>query len=274
MLKRIFETIFAAFFAAYLTAMVFVFSSSEACQTTNCPRYQDRANETNTGQQEEQQPYATIAIIFWHWMTHDAAGFFTLWLVIVGGGQLVMFLFQLKYIKNSLIHTETSAGAAKSSADSVLIVERPYIFMTAPKIVAGPNKSYRLEYVLTNYGRTPAILRFYACQTYIKDEPKRPIHRTMWNGWEVLRPRDSHQGKLFQIRQKLEVNKHPLFWIEVFYLDMFNDVHTSGFTFFYKEDISGKGEFVAIASEKYNYHRTEKMAKGEWSPKIGEPPAD
>jgi len=72
----------------------------------------------------------------------------------------------------------------------------------------------------------------------------------------------------------LEGDKHPLFWIEVFYLDMFNYTHTSGFTFFYMDDNSGKGEFVAIASEKYNYHRTEKMGKGEWHPSIGKPPTD
>jgi hypothetical protein len=267
MLKpRILETVFAAFFAAYLTAMGFVFSSpGQPCPTTNTQRPQDRTNETNTGQQKELQADSDI-VIFWHWMTHDAAGFFTLWLVIVGGSQLVMFFFQLRYIQKT-------AEGAKSSADSVVIIERPYIFMTTPKIVAGPNNIYRLEYALTNYGRTPAILRFYVSQTYIKDEPKRHMDSVIWNGWEVLRPRDSHQGKGFIIRQKLEEGRQPLFWVEVFYFDMFNDMHTAGFTFFYME-VSGKGEFVAIASEKYNYHRIEKMATGEWHPKIGEPPVD
>jgi hypothetical protein len=29
----------------------------------------------------------------WTWLTHDAAGFFTLWLVIVGAGQVGLFLW-------------------------------------------------------------------------------------------------------------------------------------------------------------------------------------
>jgi hypothetical protein len=40
------------------------------------------------------------------------------------------------------------------------------------------------------------------------------------------------------------------------------------------DDNSGKGEFVAIVSEKYNYHHTEKMGQGEWHPSIGKPPTD
>jgi hypothetical protein len=170
------------------------------------------------------------------------------------------------------ISAEKSADAAKKAAEDLIIVERPYIFMTTPKIVAGPNNSYRLEYALINYGRTPAILRFYTSQTYAKDRPQYPMKSVIWNGWEVLKPREGHQGKLFEITQKLG-DKSPLFWIEIFYLDMFNYMHTSGFTFFYME-VSGKGEFVAIASEKYNYHRTEKLGNGEWHPKAGKPPVD
>jgi hypothetical protein len=37
----------------------------------------------------------------WNWLFHDAAGFFTLWLVIVGGAQVGMFYWQLRYMKQS-----------------------------------------------------------------------------------------------------------------------------------------------------------------------------
>jgi hypothetical protein len=87
--RRILEMSLVAASAAYLTAMIFVFSSSEQpCPETNkqCP--QNRAQETSNGQQDKS---------IRHWMTHDAAGFFTLWLVIVGGCQLILFWVQLKY---------------------------------------------------------------------------------------------------------------------------------------------------------------------------------
>jgi len=35
----------------------------------------------------------------WDWVTHDAAGFFTLWLVIVGGVQIGLFYWQLRLIR-------------------------------------------------------------------------------------------------------------------------------------------------------------------------------
>ena len=79
---------------------------------------------------------------------------FTFFLVVVGFGQGI-FLYRTDQ------GTHKAANAAKESADALVIVERPYIFMTTPKIVNGPNNGYILEYALTNYGRTPAILRFY-----------------------------------------------------------------------------------------------------------------
>jgi hypothetical protein len=55
------------------------------------------------------------------WMTHDAAGFFTLWLVIVGGGQLVLFYVQLRLIRESLDGAKIAANAAISSAQTAAI---------------------------------------------------------------------------------------------------------------------------------------------------------
>jgi len=107
--RRILEMSLVAAFAAYLTAMIFVFSSSEQpCPETNKQRCQDRAQETSTDQQDKS---------FRHWITHDAAGFFTLWLVIVGGCQLALFWVQLKYIRESLNDAAAAADAAKNSAD-------------------------------------------------------------------------------------------------------------------------------------------------------------
>jgi hypothetical protein len=256
----------ALIFAACLFVLTFLYASPIA--STDSPQQQHA--EKNEPEKNNSETYKS----FWERARTDPVSFFTLWLVVFTAVLSGVGVVQLKLLMRAETVAEKSANAAKESADSLVITERPYIFMTTPVIVRGPNDSYGLSYAFTNYGRTPAILRFYTGQTYIKDESQRPIDTAIWNGWEVLRPGESHQGKFFEIRQQLNVEKHPLFWVEVFYLDMFNYTHTSGFTFFYMEDIRHKGEFVAIASEKYNYHRTEKLDNGEWHPRVGKPPTD
>ena len=54
----------------------------------------------------------------WDWITHDAVGFFTLWLVIIAGGQLILFLWQLVLIRESLDDAKIAAEAAKELADA------------------------------------------------------------------------------------------------------------------------------------------------------------
>jgi hypothetical protein len=54
----------------------------------------------------------------WNWVTHDAAGFFTAWLVIVGGIQVALFIWQLWLIRESLNDTKVAADAAKESAEA------------------------------------------------------------------------------------------------------------------------------------------------------------
>jgi hypothetical protein len=51
------------------------------------------------------------------WLMHDAAGFFTSLLVIVGLFQLGVFYWQLRLIRRSLIDAERAANAAQRSAD-------------------------------------------------------------------------------------------------------------------------------------------------------------
>jgi hypothetical protein len=65
---------------------------------------------------------------FWNWLTHDAAGFFTLWLVIVGGGQVALFLWQLRLIKRTLGPAEEAARAAKLNAEAVMAAEGAQLF--------------------------------------------------------------------------------------------------------------------------------------------------
>jgi hypothetical protein len=178
-----------------------------------------------------------------------------------------------------------SADAAKQSADALVTIERPYLFMDTPTFGEGISGLPKIDFSLINYGRTPAILRFYVGRVYTSESPKQFMAITAWNGWEVLKPGDSHMsgrtGRSFQLNKKIDdpktrlpdAKKTPLLWVEVSYLDVFNYMHTAGFSFFYMDDGSG-GKFVAIAGEKYNYRRADPLPEGDWHPKPSEPPTD
>lgn len=109
---------------------------------------------------------------------HDAAGFFTLWLVIVGGGQLLLFWVQLKYIRKSLNDAKIaadaaklSADAAKKSADALPAIERAYVYLddgiidNIKEIVNSDAERIDaiIKFSLKNHGRTPAILKSIKC---------------------------------------------------------------------------------------------------------------
>jgi hypothetical protein len=113
---------------------------------------------------------------FWNWLTHDAAGFFTLWLVLVGGGQVGLFLWQLRLIGKSLTDAKIAAEAAKTAAnagtrqakvaeDAFTKLERPYVFIFDVSKLAIDTKSpvgnptVYVTYSVANYGKTPAIIK-------------------------------------------------------------------------------------------------------------------
>jgi hypothetical protein len=59
----------------------------------------------------------TCAILV-KWLFHDAAGLFTLFLVVVGAVQIAVFLKQLRLIRDSLGPAKEAAEAAKDSAEA------------------------------------------------------------------------------------------------------------------------------------------------------------
>jgi hypothetical protein len=104
------EVFFGALLAVALFALGATFWSSQySGQTTQTQSAKERAEEKSTGQPNEG---------LWHWLTHDAGGFFTAWLVIVGGGQLALFYVQLKLIRESLVDTKEAADAAQGAANA------------------------------------------------------------------------------------------------------------------------------------------------------------
>lgn len=66
---------------------------------------------SNTKVQEDKQE------TFWEVVSNDPTAFFTGALVVVGGVQAVLFLWQLDLIRRSLADTQEAAGAAKLSAE-------------------------------------------------------------------------------------------------------------------------------------------------------------
>jgi hypothetical protein len=113
---------------------------------------------------------------FWNWLTHDAAGFFTLWLVIVGGGQVGLFLWQLRLIAETLGPAKAAAEAANLNAQAVINAERARLYVIietqtiesevklaiAPPLPALADhvrlEDLALEYSFRNYGKTPAFI--------------------------------------------------------------------------------------------------------------------
>lgn len=88
---------------------------------------------------------------------------FTKVLAIVGGFQIIVFLIQVFLLKGTLNATQVAADAAKKSADALPAMERAYIFVEIR--FKEPFKEPVLdqnfcEMVITNYGKTPAILTY------------------------------------------------------------------------------------------------------------------
>ena len=141
-------------------------------QTTQQPSANHGANEQNQSQKSEG---------LWDWIFHDAAGFFTLWLVIVGGGQIVLFYVQLRLIRESLDDAKIAADAAAIAANaasrqaiaaerSLTEIERPYLFIfNVSRLESIEIEDWQVDtaaelllsvtYTVANHGRMPAIIK-------------------------------------------------------------------------------------------------------------------
>jgi len=148
---------------------------------------------------------------FWHWITHDAAGFFTLWLVIVGVGPVVLFLVQLRFIRESLVVAAHGAKAAETNAQALIDAESAKVYVVDLKSNIArilhigthhtPSPDVEMfdppwiQYRLRNYGKSPALIRNVLhgfSLTNMKDLPhgfsldnptKLPLNRFKWASW-------------------------------------------------------------------------------------------
>ena len=124
------EVVIGMLLAVAIFAIGMVFGSSQQSSPAAQSQHADNRPHESTNDQPDEG--------LWHWLVHDAAGFFTLWLVIVGGGQVVLFYVQLTLIRESLDDAKISADAAQDSARAAnraidetekrdKILRRPYI---------------------------------------------------------------------------------------------------------------------------------------------------
>jgi hypothetical protein len=104
------------FFGMLLAATIFALGGAFwSAQNPSHPT-QPQSAANGTDEKDQRQEHEGL----WNWVTHDAAGFFTLWLVIVGGGQVALFYVQLKLIRESLNDAKVSADAAKGQGAETL----------------------------------------------------------------------------------------------------------------------------------------------------------
>src|SRR5713101_6196503 len=163
MLKRLENAMWCALFGAFLLAY-----GSEAWRSSHPPPHENvspsRDNQIKSRGQAGNNQY------YWQWGPADPGStIVTLLLVLVGGVQAGLFVWQLRIIKRTLKPAEDAAKAAQDTAKiaerSLTELERPLIGLQVVQVGLRYLKSDEfvdiirpLKFNFFNYGRTPAVL--------------------------------------------------------------------------------------------------------------------
>lgn len=132
------------------------------------------ANNYSTEKSESSETTHKEPSSIWDWVSHDAAGFFTAWLVAVGFGQAGLFFWQLLYMRSGMNDATMAANAAREGAaasteanrinrDNFIADQRPWVAPNSEIIFTEPfsplNGGYTttVEVRATNAGRSPAF---------------------------------------------------------------------------------------------------------------------
>jgi hypothetical protein len=130
----------------------------------------------------------------WTWLIHDAAGFFTASLCVIGAVQLALFFWQLRLIRTSLNDAKISADAAADAAkaasrqarvaeETLAKIERPYLYAIKVEGITVSNETdmfedgrvwLEVEYSVVNHGKIPAIIEEPRAGLSVFSEPLRP----------------------------------------------------------------------------------------------------
>jgi hypothetical protein len=114
-----------------------------------------RSSEVNAARQLPNEPETLQA-----WVTRDAAGFFTFLLVVVGGVQVVLFVWQLSLIRKSLddakIQAEAARGTLTTMRETAERQMRAYLYIEKTTFNFTLGDHWELTYRIKNCGQTPA----------------------------------------------------------------------------------------------------------------------
>ena len=218
----------------------------------------------------------------WTWLTHDASGFFTLGLVLVGIGQVVLFYVQLRLMRKTLGPAERAAEAALLQAKAILSAERPYIYPDVPNVAgflpSGANALYpenpgvphpNIEIKFANVGRSHGIIREMRVEIALDKiavVPTFTYSPVRTRGAFIVRPDAETNTFVVEFERNLKKGEIDQFGVGsrsffifgyVKYADAFENLHTKGFCF---KATLHKGPIELAGGNAYNYSQSEKIA--------------
>lgn len=255
-------------------------ASKQPVPATQTQSGQNRTDESGQGHEWEK---------LGHWLIHDATGFFSLWLVIVGGSQLVLFYVQLRLFRKSLAPAQHAAKAAQEAANAaaaqarvaehiVTQLERPWIFVELSLDLYGsPDDAFEEPYALfdiTNHGRGPAIIEeFHGKIASAELRPDSPLFRDEFHG--IIGPGKAmekckihcpsgftydvtvdpaHDTSFFPVPKPAQDGWEVFLRIHIRYLDITGGTHESAFCWRYDHGVCRWIKFEEEPGGKqYNY---------------------
>jgi hypothetical protein len=189
------------FLGCFLTVAVFA-----AGMTIESARNQPSQPNTTTQSASSNQDHKEESTVR-NWIFHDAAGFFTAWLVMVGFAQAGLFLWQLRYMGKGMKDATIAARAAQRSAvatiaqakvarDSAIKLQRPYIFVFGVSELLATTTEFYVNYTVANYGAIPAILEDVFVGFIFSDRGALDVPSRIWDD------HDLSIGPIFEASEK------------------------------------------------------------------------
>jgi hypothetical protein len=217
-------------------------------------------------------------------------GFFSFALCMIAMAQAALFIWQLGYMRQSMKDATTAAQATRRSAiatvaqakiarDTLVKSQRPYIFVYGIERLMTRNDVRGLtpfvEYIVANFGQTPAILENVGAGFHQGELPTAPLRIDDDHPLFVapILPPGEKRMELKELLPEafvgedlgviVDLNKnttHPLpkfdedkdffFRIIVYYKGPFSDGHKTSATWRYNRSLN---QFVQFGGKDYNY---------------------
>ncbi len=198
------------------------------------------------------------------WFTHDAAGYFTALLFLIGGAQACLFVWQLILIRRGLKPAEAAANAALESANHLRTTERAYVRMSHREPGIDP-ASKKVEIQIKNKGSTPAKIMGVRLGWVVVDAGETLPTVTPYERTEDHPSAQAflHADSDFSVRRGLEIPDS--IWVDITseqktlyviglveYVDMFDVWHRAGYARRYAHG-RVKNNLPFVSEGGYNY---------------------